>query len=130
MKITIDQPFDIPGSTPQQRKIGGGASHPTQGLRYARAAWRALVEPFAPAKPVPKRTAVRLLVRLHYHTDDHGLQGEYKTTRPDADNLLKIIKDAMTKAGFWEDDAQTQDTCLRYWTNYEERVVIEAEEAE
>ena len=30
---------------------------------------------------------------------------EWKTTRPDTDNLIKMLKDCMTKAGFWKDDA-------------------------
>ena len=130
MKIVIDTPFDIPGSTPQQRKTGGGKStHPTQGLRYARAAWRALVEPYRPAKPMAG--AVGLLVFLSYHTDDRKKQGEYKTTRPDGDNLLKIIKDAMTKAGFWKDDNQVADEhIVRLWTERESHVAIEAKELE
>lgn len=28
-----------------------------------------------------------------------------KTTKPDTDNLQKILKDEMTKQGFWKDDA-------------------------
>lgn len=32
--------------------------------------------------------------------------GEFKTSRPDTDNLQKLLKDCMTKAGFWKDDAQ------------------------
>lgn len=32
--------------------------------------------------------------------------GEYKTTKPDTDNLVKLFKDCMTKVGFWQDDAQ------------------------
>ena len=31
--------------------------------------------------------------------------GEWRTTRPDTDNLQKMLKDCMTKTGFWEDDA-------------------------
>ena len=31
--------------------------------------------------------------------------GEYKATRPDTDNLQKMLKDCMTKCGFWKDDA-------------------------
>ncbi len=29
----------------------------------------------------------------------------YKTTRPDTDNLNKLLKDVMTDMGFWKDDA-------------------------
>ena len=131
MKIIIDTPFDIPGSTPQQRKTGGGKStHPTQGLRYARAAWRALVELYRPAKPM--RGAVELTVNLYYHTADRKkLEARYKTTSPDGDNMLKIIKDAMTRAGFWKNDAQVAVECIvRSWTNQAESVIIEAQELE
>lgn len=30
----------------------------------------------------------------------------WKTTRPDTDNMIKLLKDCMTKTGFWNDDAQ------------------------
>ena len=32
--------------------------------------------------------------------------GEWRVTRPDTDNLQKMLKDCMTKTGFWIDDAQ------------------------
>lgn len=32
--------------------------------------------------------------------------GEYKATKPDTDNLIKLFKDCMTSVGFWKDDAQ------------------------
>lgn len=128
MKIVIDTPFDIPGSTPQQRKTGGGKStHPTQGLRYARAAWRALVEPYRPAKPMAG--AVGLYVRLKYHTNDKRRVGRYKTTKPDGVNLLKLLEDEMTKAGYWKDDKQVADEhIVRLWTERESHVAIEVRE--
>ena len=30
----------------------------------------------------------------------------FRTKRPDTDNLQKLLKDCMTAAGYWEDDAQ------------------------
>ena len=30
----------------------------------------------------------------------------WKATRPDTDNLIKMLKDCMTRTGFWKDDAQ------------------------
>jgi len=30
----------------------------------------------------------------------------WKTTKPDTDNLIKLLKDCMTRTGFWHDDAQ------------------------
>lgn len=32
--------------------------------------------------------------------------GNFKTSKPDTDNLIKLLKDCMTKAKFWKDDAQ------------------------
>ncbi len=32
--------------------------------------------------------------------------GEWRITRPDTDNLQKMLKDCMTKCGYWKDDAQ------------------------
>ena len=31
--------------------------------------------------------------------------GEYRITKPDTDNLQKLLKDCMTACGFWKDDA-------------------------
>lgn len=124
MRIEIKENFTIPSSTAQQRKIGGNRTHPTQGLRYARAAWQALFEAYSPAFPVPKGAAVILFVDLYYHTSNPKLDGKFKTTRPDGDNLIKVIKDAMTKCGFWEDDSQVQERIFRYWTSGEEHVEI------
>ena len=32
--------------------------------------------------------------------------GEWRVTKPDTDNLQKLLKDCMTRTGFWKDDAQ------------------------
>lgn len=32
--------------------------------------------------------------------------GEFKVTKPDTDNLNKLLKDLMTRTGYWEDDKQ------------------------
>jgi len=57
---------------------------------------------------VPKQryaAAVRLTTKWCFPvTQKHG-DGEYKTTKPDTDNLQKMLKDVMTDLGFWKDDA-------------------------
>jgi Holliday junction resolvase RusA-like endonuclease len=35
-----------------------------------------------------------------------ALQYKPHTVKPDIDNLVKLVLDAMTKAGFWKDDSQ------------------------
>ena len=42
--------------------------------------------------------------------------GQWKTTRPDTDNLQKMLKDCMTKAGFWKDDALVcREIVQKFW---------------
>ena len=50
--------------------------------------------------PVPEPTAkeARELVG-----DDWAI---YKQTKPDTDNIIKLLKDCMTRCRFWHDDAQ------------------------
>lgn len=43
---------------------------------------------------------------------------EWRATRPDTDNLEKLLKDCMTKCGFWHDDAQVVlETCGKKWSD-------------
>lgn len=42
--------------------------------------------------------------------------GSYKTTKPDTDNLVKMLKDVMTELHFWQDDAQVASEVIeKYW---------------
>ena len=42
--------------------------------------------------------------------------GEYRITKPDTDNLQKLLKDCMTAEGFWKDDAQVcSEICEKFW---------------
>lgn len=126
MKIDFCENFTIPSATPQQRKLGGKGTHPTAGLKLARATWQALLEKHRPPKPMQREA--KLYVMLTYHTSDPRKDGKPKTTRPDGDNLLKAIKDAATKAGWWRDDAIVfLEYILRRWTLGDETVEISAE---
>jgi len=44
---------------------------------------------------------------------------KYCDTRPDVDNLCKMLLDAMTTAGFWNDDSQIAKLSFtKEWSNY------------
>lgn len=59
--------------------------------------------------------AVRLIVKWCFPKGRHR-DGEYKTTRPDTDNLNKLLKDCMTECGFWKDDALVaSEICEKFW---------------
>lgn len=60
--------------------------------------------------PIPKSRMVEVPV-----TDENGnmvkkkigvYDGMAKSTRPDTDNLVKLLKDVMTACGYWWDDSQ------------------------
>ena len=61
------------------------------------------------AKHVPDQPfdgGVELQVKWLFYTKSESKDGTYRTTKPDTDNLQKMLKDEMTKLGFWKDDAQ------------------------
>jgi Holliday junction resolvase RusA-like endonuclease len=42
--------------------------------------------------------------------------GEWRITKPDTDNLQKLLKDCMTRTRFWIDDAQVCDEhVMKFW---------------
>lgn len=47
---------------------------------------------------------IRLTVKWLFPRGEHK-DGEYRITKPDTDNLPKMLKDCMTKLGYWKDDA-------------------------
>lgn len=75
---------------------------------------------FKPKKPLDG--AIRVMVCVYFNVKEKRLWGKYKTTRPDCDNYVKEIEDAMTSVGFWNDDAQIVD--LRVIKYYAEEACI------
>ena len=64
----------------------------------------------------PLEGPVRLHVTWMFPTKTHR-EGEWRITRPDTDNLQKLLKDCMTEAGFWKDDSQVCVECIgKMWT--------------
>lgn len=42
--------------------------------------------------------------------------GEYRATKPDTDNLQKLLKDCMTDVGFWRDDCLVcREIVEKFW---------------
>lgn len=58
----------------------------------------------APTQPL--EGAVELTVRWFFPCGKTHKDNQWKTSRPDTDNLDKLLKDVMTQIGFWKDDAQ------------------------
>lgn len=70
------------------------------------------------AKHRPKETyqaGCRLLVKWCFPKGKHQ-DGEYRITKPDTDNLQKLLKDCMTAAGFWKDDCLVASEIIeKFW---------------
>lgn len=59
---------------------------------------------------------VRLLTKWCFPITGKHKNGEYKTSRPDTDNLQKMLKDCMTSLHYWEDDAQVASEIIeKFW---------------
>lgn len=55
--------------------------------------------------------------------------GEYRMTKPDTDNLQKLLKDCMTRCGFWKDDSQVvRETVEKRWSDEPYGIYIEISE--
>lgn len=58
---------------------------------------------------------MRLAVKWCFPRGTHK-NGEYRTTKPDTDNLQKLLKDVMTDLGFWKDDALVASEIVeKFW---------------
>lgn len=63
----------------------------------------------------PADGGIRLVVKWCFPRGSHA-DGEYRITKPDTDNLQKMLKDYMTKLKFWRDDAQVcSEIVEKFW---------------
>lgn len=96
-----------PTVTHQEEKVrvvkGKPIFYMPQELAAARSLLMAKLKPFAPPEPI--QGAIHLGVSWAF-SRPKSVKGCWKTSKPDTDNLQKMLKDVMTDCGFWKDDAQ------------------------
>lgn len=84
-------------------------------LKAARAKLRAHLALHRPAQPIS--TGVQLVVKWCFPRGRHR-NGEYRITKPDTDNLQKLLKDVMTSLGYWVDDALVASEVVeKFWAD-------------
>lgn len=84
-------------------------------LKEARSKLTAHLSKHKPDKPYD--AGVRLTVKWCFPKGGHK-DGEYRITKPDTDNLQKLLKDCMTKCGFWRDDCLVaSEICEKFWAD-------------
>lgn len=102
-----------PTATAQQkgeRVVGGYIHHyKKKNVARAEAILRDALLPYVPAEPITEKP-IRLYVLWMFPYPKSAKKHKpgwdrWKITRPDTDNLNKLLKDVMTDMGFWKDDA-------------------------
>ena len=101
-------PMQIPTVTQQEHKITTRGKQPhlyePAELKAARLKLRDHLAQHRPERPLVG--PLSLSTGWGFYAGDKHAEGEWKTTPPDTDNLVKMLKDEMTKLHFWMDDAQ------------------------
>ena len=102
-------PMNPPTKTYQEKKLGvtkkGRAYiYEDEELKAVRQKLMAHLGQHAPDKPI--EGAIQLIVKWCFPIIGKHLPGDWKTSKPDTDNLQKMLKDCMTACSFWKDDAQ------------------------
>lgn len=97
-----------PKITHQQKRVGiNSAGKPyfyeSERLRDARNLLTTNLAKYIPPNMITH--GIRLIVKWYFPATKRHKHGEYMLTRPDTDNLQKLLKDVMTDLHFWKDDA-------------------------
>lgn len=108
----------IPTTTHQQKQVtcrnGKPHFYEPPKLIEARAKYMAYLSQFAPQEKITG--AIRLTVKWIFPMVKGSYNGQYKTTKPDTDNLQKLLKDCMTELGYWVDDALVASEIVeKFW---------------
>lgn len=109
-------PIEPPTRTAQQKgaRVVHGRIHffEKKEVSQAKALLKDELLKFVPDESI--KGPVRIDVTFAFGTKDKKkIRGEFRTTRPDLDNLFKGLADCLTDLGFWEDDSQIVSLMLR-----------------
>lgn len=114
--IEFFMPMIPPTTTAQQHRVSKGNFYDSPELKTARVKLLAHLGKRAPSSPYIH--SVRLTVKWLFPITGKHKDGEYKYTRPDTDNLNKLLKDCMTKCGYWKDDALVVSEIIeKFWAS-------------
>ena len=119
LKTEFFMPMVPPTATAQERRVtvrnGKPLIYDTSAIKDARNKLCSYLMMHRPIDPYTR--AVRLTVKWCFPRGNHK-DGEYKATRPDTDNLQKLLKDCMTHCGYWKDDALVaSEICEKFFAD-------------
>lgn len=120
MKISFWMDMIPPTVTAQEHKVavikGKPVVYDTPEIKKAKLKLIGHLSKHKPPQTIT--TACGLLVTWCFPITGKHYNGEYKYTKPDTDNLQKLLKDCMTNCGFWEDDALVvSEIVKKFWAD-------------
>ena len=121
-----------PTATAQERKVkvinGKPIFYDPPAVKSAKELLSAYLAQHRPPQPLTGGLSLRVLWLFPRGAHPHGA---WRTTKPDTDNLQKMLKDCMTRAAFWEDDAQVaREIIEKRWSDEPCGIYIEIEKME
>ena len=125
--------IDPPTSTAQMKQVrvvkGKPVFYDPPAVKAARNMLTAHLAIHKPDKPMTGPVSLRVLW-LFPKGKSHK-NGEWRITKPDTDNPQKLLKDCMTRCGFWKDDAQVVSEAVeKRWADDPCGLYIEVNELE
>ncbi len=132
MTLDFFMPMNPPTITHQEKAVhvvrGKPVFYEPAELKAARSKLLAHLGQYRPERPL--EGAVELEVVWLFPANGRHGDVTPKVTRPDTDNLQKLLKDCMTELRFWRDDAQVYtETVMKVWAN-EPGIAIRVTQAE
>lgn len=113
-------PMIPPTKTHQEKQVrvvkGKPVFYEPQELKEVRSKLKAHLSGHVPEKTY--ECGIRLIVKWCFPARNRHENGKYRTTKPDTDNLNKMLKDVMTSLHFWKDDALVASEIIeKFWAD-------------
>lgn len=123
-------PMKIPTATHQEKQVrvihGKPCFYEPTNVKDARQKYLAYLGKYVPEQKL--EGAISLTVKFVFCDEKMASSYRWKTTKPDTDNMIKLVKDCMTKLGYWHDDAQVcRELVEKFYSRDVEGIYIELE---
>lgn len=117
-----------PRTTHQMKQVrvrnGRPQFYEPQEVKDARQWFEIVLSQHTPPEPLDGPVSLTVIWQWPIKTEKNYHKATLKVTRPDTDNLQKLLKDVMTSLNFWHDDAQVAEEVVRKQTSKEGGLMI------
>ena len=123
-------PMRIPTATHQEKQVrvihGKPCFYEPANVKDARQKYLAYLGKHVP--DVKMDGPISLTVKFVFCDERMAADFRWKTTKPDTDNMIKLLKDCMTAVGFWKDDCQVASEITEKFYGPVEGIYVRVEE--